>query len=323
MVWGGGGGGGSGAVAQAAAAVAAGYAKYVVVFRALAQGQFGRFGQAAPVETISGPAAYAWPYGLFVPAQWVALRVRRFMHEHRVTQDALAAVVLADYHHAQLNPRAVMYGRPLTREQYDRSRWIVEPFHLYDCCMENDGAAALILTSAERARDAKQKPVYVMAAAQGAPHRAAAAAENSPDYASSHFRTLAPRLYEMAEIGPKDVDVVQIYEHFSGAVPISLVEHGFCEPDGVMESVPAGELHRAARQAPAQHQRRQYCRVLHARPRAGQRGGAPVPRDLDRAGARRQDRAGGVGPDGLTGERPYRAWLSVSSNRSDGAVSDG
>jgi len=225
MVWGGGGGGGSGAVAQAAAAVAAGYAKYVVVFRALAQGQFGRFGQAA----------YTWPYGLFVPAQWVALRVRRFMHEHRVTQDALAAVVLADYHHAQLNPRAVMYGRPLTREQYDRSRWIVEPFHLYDCCMENDGAAALILTSAERARDLKQKPVYVMAAAQGAPHRAAAAAENSPDYASSHFRTLAPRLYQMAEIGPQDVDVVQIYEHFSGAVPISLVEHGFCEPDGVMD----------------------------------------------------------------------------------------
>jgi acetyl-CoA acetyltransferase len=235
MVWGGGGGGGSGAVAQAAAAVAAGYAKYVVVFRALAQGQFGRFGQAAPVDTVSGPAAYAWPYGLFVPAQWVALRVRRFMHEHRVTQDALAAVVLADYHHAQLNPRAVMYGRPLTREQYDRSRWIVEPFHLYDCCMENDGAAALVLTSAARARDLKQKPVYVMAAAQGAPHRAAAAAENSPDYASSHFRTLAPRLYQMAEIGPKDVDVVQIYEHFSGAVPISLVEHGFCEPDGVME----------------------------------------------------------------------------------------
>jgi acetyl-CoA acetyltransferase len=235
MVWGGGGGGGSGAVAQAAAAVAAGYAKYVVVFRALAQGQFGRFGQAAAVDTISGPAAYAWPYGLFVPAQWVALRVRRFMHEHRVTQDALAAVVLADYHHAQLNPRAVMYGRPLTREQYDRSRWIVEPFHLYDCCMENDGAAALILTSAERARDMKQKPVYIMAAAQGAPHRAAAAAENSSDYASSHFRTLAPRLYEMAEIGPRDVDVVQIYEHFSGAVPISLVEHGFCDPDGVME----------------------------------------------------------------------------------------
>ncbi len=197
MVWGGGGGGGSGAVAQAAAAVAAGYAKYVVVFRALAQGQFGRFGQAAPVDTVSGPAAYAWPYGLFV--------------------------------------RAVMYGRPLTREQYDRSRWIVEPFHLYDCCMENDGAAALVLTSAERARDLEQKPVYVMAAAQGAPHRAAAAAENSPDYASSHFRTLAPRLYQMAEIGPKDVDVVQIYEHFSGAVPISLVEHGFCEPDGVME----------------------------------------------------------------------------------------
>ncbi len=89
-----------------------------------------------------------------------------------VNQDALAAVALADYHHAQFNPRAVMYGRPLTREDYDNSRWIVEPFHLYDCCMENDGAAAVIVTSAERARDLKQKPVYVMAAAQGAPHRA-------------------------------------------------------------------------------------------------------------------------------------------------------
>lgn len=235
MVFGGGGGGGSGAVAQGAAAVAAGYAKYVVVYRALAQGQFGRFGQAAPSKNIRGPAAYVHPYGLFVPAQWVALRVRRFMHEHGMTQDALAAVVLADYFHAQRNPRAVMYGRPLTREQYDKSRWIVEPFHLYDCCMENDGAAALILTTPERARDLKQKAVLVMAAAQGASARAAASAENDPHYPSSHFTTLAPRLFETAGIKPKDIDVVQIYEHFSGAVPISLVEHGLCKPDEIAD----------------------------------------------------------------------------------------
>ena len=152
MFWGGGGGGGSGAVANAAAAVAAGYAKYVVVFRALAQGQFGRFGQAAPMKNISGDFAYTMPYGLMSPAQMFAMRVRRFMHEHHVEQDALAAVALAAYHHAQSNPRAVMYGRPLTREAYDESRWIVEPFHLYDCCLENDGAAAVIVTtSSERA----------------------------------------------------------------------------------------------------------------------------------------------------------------------------
>ena len=237
MMWGGGGGGGSGAVGNAAAAIVAGYAKYVCVFRALAQGQFGRFGQAPPVKTISGPAAYTLPYGMAVPAHWVALRTRRFMHDHRINQDPLRAVAMADYYHAQFNPRAVMYGHPLTREEYDNSRWIAEPFHLYDCCMENDGAAAIILTSAERARDLKQKPVYVMAAAQGAPFRGWANAENAPDYASSNFKTLAPRLYQMAGITPKDVDVAQVYEHFSGAVMISMVEHGFCKPDEVMEFV--------------------------------------------------------------------------------------
>ncbi len=235
MVWGGGGGGGSAAVGNAAAGIVAGYAKYVCVFRALAQGQFGRFGQAPGARTVSGPAAYNLPYGMAVPAHWVALRVRRFMYEHGITSDPLRAVALTCYHHAQANPRAVMYGHPLTREDYDQSRWIVEPFHLYDCCMENDGAAALILTSAERARDLKQKPAYVMGAAQGSGYRGAASVENAPDYASSNFKSLAPRLYAMAGISPRDVDVAQVYEHFSGAVMVSLVEHGFCTPEEVME----------------------------------------------------------------------------------------
>jgi acetyl-CoA acetyltransferase len=125
----------------------------------------------------------------------------------------------------------------LTREQYDKSRWIVEPFHLYDCCMENDGAAALILTTAERARDARKKPAYIMAAAQGSGYRHAATVENPFDYSSSNFKTLAPRLYQMAGITSEDVDCAQIYEHFSGAVMISLVEHGFCQPEEVMEFV--------------------------------------------------------------------------------------
>src|SRR5260370_920664 len=209
MFWGGGGGGGSGAIGNAAAAIVAGFATCVVVYRALAQGQFGRFGQTPAVRTISGPPAYTWPYGMSTPAHWIGLRTRRFMAEHRVTQDALAAIAMACYHHAQFNPRAVMYGRPLTRKTYDASRWLVEPFHLYDCCMENDGAAAVILTSAERARDLKQKPAYVMASAQGSDFRQGAAAENGPDYSSSNFQTLAPRLYEMAAIKTADVDHAQ------------------------------------------------------------------------------------------------------------------
>lgn len=237
MVWGGGGGGGSAAVGNAAAAVNAGYSKYCVVFRALAQGQFGRFGQAPRSEYVSGAGAYTAPYGLFVPAQWVALRTHRFMHDYGINREPLAAVAMADYYHAQFNPRAVMYGNPLTREQYDKSRWISEPFHLYDCCMENDGSAALIVSTADRARDAKKKPAYIMAAAQGSAYRHYAQVENQFDFSSANFKTLAPRLFEMADIAPKDVDCAQIYEHFSGAVMISLVEHGFCKPEEVMEFV--------------------------------------------------------------------------------------
>lgn len=235
MFWGGGGGGGSGAVGNAAAAVAAGYADCVVVYRALAQGQFGRFGQAPPVRKISGDFAYTMPYGLMSPAQMFAMRVHRFMHEHHVTHEAQCAIALASYHHAQRNPRAVMHGRPLTREAYYDSRWIVEPFRLFDCCMENDGAAAIVVTSAERARDLKQKPALIMAAAQGSGYRFAAPAHNAPDYATSNFKSLAGDLYAMAGIGPQDVDAVQAYENFTGGVIMSLVEHGFCAPEEVME----------------------------------------------------------------------------------------
>ncbi len=235
LVWGGGGGGGSGAVANGAAAIAAGYADAVVVYRSLAQGQFGRFGQARGGPRAEGPLGYAQPYGVLSPAQQYAMRVRRFMHEHGVQQEALRAVSLASYQHAQHNPRAVMNGRPLDAATYDASRWIVEPFHLFDCCQENDGAAAMILVPAERARDLRQKPAYILGAAQGSGHRQAASWHNAPDYATANFKTLAPHLYAQAGVGPEDVDVLQSYENFTGCVMVSIVEHGFCRPDEVNE----------------------------------------------------------------------------------------
>jgi acetyl-CoA acetyltransferase len=231
MQWGGGGGGGAGAVGNAAAAIAAGLADCVVVFRALAQGQFQRFGAAPPGGTVSGEAALTFPYGLISPAQRFAMRVMRFLHDHGIGDGAQRAIALASYHHAQKNPRAVMHGRPLTAEAYDASRWIVEPFRLYDCCLENDGAAALVLVSAERARDLRQPPAYVLGVAQGSEYRNAARGHNAPTYASSSFTTVAPHLYAMAGVGPKDVDVVQSYENFTGGVLMSLVEHGFFAPE--------------------------------------------------------------------------------------------
>ncbi len=227
MQWGGGGGGGS----------------------ALAQGQFGRFGAGARRERVSGDPALWLPYGLMSPAQMFAMRAQRLMHEHGIRQEAFRAVALASYQHAQKNPRAVMYGRPLTAEAYDASRWIVEPFHLYDCCLENDGAAALILVSAERARDLRQPPAYLLGAAQGSERRAGAGSHNNPDYATASFKTVAPRLYEMAGVKPADVDVVQSYENFTGGVVMSLVEHGFFGYDEANEfctlanfSAPDGRL---------------------------------------------------------------------------------
>jgi acetyl-CoA acetyltransferase len=231
MQWGGGGGGGSAAVANAAAAVAGGIADCVVVFRALAQGQFQRFGAAPPVATVSGEPALTFPYGLISPAQRFAMRVMRFMHDHHIRPEAQRAIALASYHHAQANPRAVMHGRPLTADAYDASRWIVEPFRLYDCCMENDGAAAVVVVSAERARDLRPKPAYLLGAAQGSEYRNAARGHNAPLYATSSFTTVAPQLYEMAGVSAEDVDVVQSYENFTGGVLMSLVEHGFFTAD--------------------------------------------------------------------------------------------
>ncbi len=227
MQWGGGGGGGSGAVANAAAAVACGMADCVVVFRALAQGQFQRFGAAPPGGTVSGEPAFNAPYGVMSPAQRYAMRAMRFIHENRIAPSAQRAIALASYHHAQRNPRAVMYGKPLNEEAYDASRWIVEPWRLFDCCQENDGAAALILVPAERARDFPKKPAYLLAAAQGSEHRNAARVHNAPLYATSSFTTVAPNLYAMAGLKPADVDVLQSYENFTGGVLMSLVEHGF------------------------------------------------------------------------------------------------
>jgi acetyl-CoA acetyltransferase len=231
MQWGGGGGGVAACIGNAAAAVATGMANCVVAFRSLAQGQFARFGRGTGAPLASGDDGFTLPYGVMSPAQKFAMKVVRFMHDHGVKQDALQAISLASYHHAQNNPRAVMYGKPLTPQKYDTSRWIVEPFHLYDCCQENDGAAAVIVMPADRVPDLPHKPGYLLGVAGGSDHRCAAPVHNAPNYPSASFASVAPHLYAMARIGPADIGSVQCYENFTGGVLMSLVEHGFCAPE--------------------------------------------------------------------------------------------
>jgi acetyl-CoA acetyltransferase len=251
MQWEGGGGGMAAAIGNAAMGVATGQADYVVVLRGLAQGEYGRFGRlGSAYESVSGDAAYSRPYGVGSPGQMYAFKYTRWMHEHGgIGLKAQRAVSLASYHHAQQNPRAVMFGRPITGQDYDDSRMIVEPWRLFDFCQENDGAAAMIVTSPDRAKEARHRPVYLMASAQGANESWGRGVSNSPTYGTSNFTTLAPRLWDMAKLRPEDADVVQSYENFTGGVVMSLVEHGICEADAVDEeltfenlTVPSGRI---------------------------------------------------------------------------------
>ncbi len=241
--WAGGGNNAAHAVQMADAAVCAGYAENVVAFRALAQGQFGRFGQSrGGGRTMDGDMAWKAPYGLLSPAQECALHTARFMHDHGISQEALCDISLACYANAQRNPRAVRYGQPLDREKYHASRWIVEPFHLYDCCPENDGASAVVVTTAERARDLKSKPAAILACAQGLGPMYGSSAFQPRWIGRMYYDNVGRSLWERAGVGPDDVDVAQFYENFTGPVLISLCEMGFCKPDEVEAFVANGAL---------------------------------------------------------------------------------
>ena len=241
--WAGGGNNVGGAVQLADAAVAAGYANHVVVFRAIAQGQFGRFGQAAGFgERAAGELAWRAPYGFLSPAHDCALHTRRFMHDYGISQEALCEVALACYANAQRNPRAIRYGKPLTRERYHASPWIVEPFHLYDCCPENDGAAAIVVTSRERGRDLPNQPVPILAAAQGLGPSSGLASFLARWFPGMFYRHVGNALWERAGVRAEDVDVLQLYENFTGPVLMTLCEMGFCAPEEVEAFVADGAL---------------------------------------------------------------------------------
>ncbi|WFR72602.1 transporter [Prescottella defluvii] len=237
MQYGGGGGGSAGHVAIGAAAIASGLADCVVAYRGCRQGEVGRFGRGVGYGGSGGGpevsgydlgGAAMGPYGAFAAPHKYALRAARMMSEHGVGQTTMRAVAMAAYHHAKTNPAAVMQHRGLSAEKYDESRWIAEPYHLYDCCQESDAAAAVLLVSADRARSLRQPPVYVLAAGQSGEFRSGAGAENNPDYATAGYKSLIRRLYSDAGIGVEDIDTFQVYDNFTAGVVMGLVEMGVC-----------------------------------------------------------------------------------------------
>lgn len=234
MMWGGGGGSVAAAITNAAAAIATGQADCVVVYRAMTQADTGRLGYAKYHY-----GSHFLAHGIGSPAQICAMRTQRMLEHGGVPRSAMRSLVLASYQHAQNNPTAQGYGRPLDEDIYENSRLIAEPFHLFDCSRESDGAVALVLVSAERARTLRPDPAYLLAGAQGAPGGYSELIDNDlgEQYMSAGFGPanngkpgVAERLWSAAGLGPDDVDVVQVYENFSGPAVAALIDHGLCPP---------------------------------------------------------------------------------------------
>jgi len=234
MVHGGGGGGTCGAVANAAAAVIAGQADVVMVYKFITQPPHARFGAAyGSAQVAADPLSdFHRPFGLISPAQFFSLLLRRHMYLYGTTPLHLAEVAVSTRRNAMRNPKALKRDE-LTVEQHQRARMIADPFRLFDCCQETDGGAVILVTSAERARDLKQKPVHIMAGAMGGDSLwgQGLTSQNQPEeiYVSAGHAHMAKRLYAQAGITPDDVDVALLYDHFTGMVLLQLEDYGFCK----------------------------------------------------------------------------------------------
>ena len=247
MVWMPGGGGGCAAVANAALAVEAGQADVVVAYRSLCQGQFHRFGQGPGTRPdrdrppalhkaqslLDAQLAFTLPFGMLNAPIAYALTMRRHMHLYGTTSEQMGHVATTFRAHAARNPRAVLGARPMTLADHQASPLIADPFRLFDCCLETDGACAVVVTTTERARDGRDAVVEVLASAQGAVAGygyGPFANVNIPDesFATGGGTGVARRLWEHAGLGPADVDTAQLYDHFSGLVLLTLEDFGFC-----------------------------------------------------------------------------------------------
>ncbi len=174
-------------------------------------------------EPVGGPLAFEAPYGNVLIGAY-AMVARRHMHEFGTTPEQLAEVAVAVRHHASMNP-AAMYRDPISVDDVLGSRMIADPLHLLDCCVISDGGGAVLLTTAERARDLRQPPVTVLAAAGGATHWNIS---QMPDFTTSAAVAAGRECFARAGLRPQDVDVVQLYDSFTITVLLLLEGLGFC-----------------------------------------------------------------------------------------------
>lgn len=188
---------------------------------------------AAFFETVRN---YYAPYGLRSAPWWYSLYLQRYVEYYRVPPEAAGAVALACRKHATLNGTGVMAGKPLTMEDYLASGYIAEPLRKFDCCVESDCAAAIVVTTPERARDLRHTPVDFLGGAEGHPNRPDELV-NRKDMLKLGLDSAAPRAFDMAGVRPQDMDFLQIYDCFTYIVLLELEALGFAERGGAGEFV--------------------------------------------------------------------------------------
>jgi acetyl-CoA acetyltransferase len=234
----GGGGGAAGSVGLAAAAIVSGHADVVVSLMTLQQVPTARFGAAFATKGTGGYSRptnpetdFVAPSGLFAPGQMFSLLAMRHMHQYGTRREAFGEIAISTRQNATTRPSA-RFREPITMDDYLNARMISDPLCLYDYTQENDGAVAVITTSAERARDLRHPPVYVVASAHGGHGRWGQSITwmGMPEeyFASSGHRPIAKDLYERAGVTAADIDVALLYDHFTPMVLMQLEDYGFC-----------------------------------------------------------------------------------------------
>jgi acetyl-CoA acetyltransferase len=239
-----GGGGSAGSIGLARAAILAGDATVVVTVMALQQARQ-RLGSVFAAAAPSPINSFLQPSGLSGPGHLMSVLTRRHMHDYGTRREAFAEIAMSQRQNAS-NRETALKREPMTLDDYFNARMIAEPLCLFDFCLETDGAVAVITTSLDKARDLRQKPVPVIAAAHGGNRDWGRAfgwmGMPGETFASSGHAPVAKHLYQRAGVAPADIDVALLYDHFSPMVLMQLEDYGFCKKGEGGEFVESGAI---------------------------------------------------------------------------------
>lgn len=229
------------AVQSAAMVVAAGVANHVLIpigRNGASQSRIGDRVREMPQFRVIGE--YEMPIGSIAPAQLYAQMARRHMELYGTRSEQLAEIAVTVRNHAMLNNNALMQ-KPMTIEDHQASRIISDPLRLFDCCLESDGGAAIVVSGAERAKDLAQRPVYISGVAEGHPDSPSAITQRG-DLTRLGTAKAAPKAFEMAGVTHADIDVAEIYDCFTYIVMCQLEDLGFCDKGEGGDFVQGGRL---------------------------------------------------------------------------------